>query len=63
MHFLGSPAVMVIWVDFPERAASRKLANDAGQGWGSTSRSGTRCEHGLAVSARREDAAEIAVAA
>ena len=62
VHFLGSPAVMVIWVDVPDRAASRKLAAMLDR-LGFRIEVGARCEHGLAVSARRRDAAQIAVAA
>jgi hypothetical protein len=62
VHFLGSSAVMVIWIDPQERAANRKLAAIL-ERLGFRIEIGTRCEHGLAVSARRRDAAQMAVAA
>jgi hypothetical protein len=62
VHFLGSSAVMVIWVDSQERAANRKLATMLAK-LGFRIEIGTRCEHGIAVSARRRDAARLAVAA
>jgi hypothetical protein len=62
VHFLGSSAVMVIWIESDERAASRKLAAML-EKLGFRIEIGTRCEHGLAVSARRRDAAQMAVAA
>ena len=62
VHFLGSPAVMAIWIDFQERAANRKLAAML-ERVGFRVEVGTRCEQGLAVSARRRDATQIAVAA
>jgi hypothetical protein len=62
VHYLGSPAVVVIWVDLQEHAANRKLATMLDR-LGFRVEVGTRCEHGLAVSARRQDAAQMAVAA
>jgi hypothetical protein len=62
VHFLGSSAVMVIWVDPQERAANRKLAAMLEE-LGFRIEIGTCCEHGLAVSARRRDGAQMAVAA
>jgi hypothetical protein len=62
VHFLGSSAVMVIWVDPQERAANRKLAAMLEE-LGFRIEIGTCCEHGLAVSARRRDGAQLAVAA
>ena len=62
VHFLGSSAVMAIWVDSQERAPNRKLAAML-EKLGFRIEIGTRCEHGLAVSARRRDAAQLAVAA
>jgi hypothetical protein len=62
VHFLGSSAVLVIWVDPRERVANRKLAAML-EDLGFRIEIGTRCEHGLAVSARRRDAAQMAVAA
>jgi hypothetical protein len=62
VHFLGSSAVMVIWIDPQERAPNRKLAAIL-ERLGFRIEIGTRCEHGLAVSARRRDTAQLAVAA
>jgi hypothetical protein len=62
VHFLGSSAGVAIWVDSQERAANRKLAAML-EKLGFRIEIGTRCEHGLAVSARRRDAAQLAVAA
>ena len=62
VHFLGSSAVMVIRVDSQERAANRKLAAML-EKLGFRIEIGTRCEHGLAVSARRRDAPQMSVAA
>ena len=62
VHYLGSPAVMVICVDLQERAANRKLAAMLDK-VGFRLEVGTRCEGGLAVSARRRDAVQMAVAA
>jgi hypothetical protein len=62
VHFLGSSAVMAIWVDSQAPAANRKLAAML-ERLGFRIEIGTRCEHGLAVSARRRDTAQIAVAA
>lgn len=62
VHYLGSPAVMVIWVDVQERAASRKLTAMLDR-VGFRVEVGTRCDDGLAVSARRRDAVQMAVAA
>jgi hypothetical protein len=62
VHYLGSTAVMVIRVDPQEHASNQKLATMLDR-LGFHVEVGTRCEHGLAVSARRRDAAQIAVAA
>ena len=62
VHFLGSLAVMVIRVDSHERAVNRKLAAML-ERLGFRVEIGTRCEQGLAVSARRRDATQLAVAA
>jgi hypothetical protein len=62
VHFLGSSAVMVIRVHSQERDANRKLARML-EKLGFRIEIGTRCEHGLAVSARRRDRAQLAVAA
>jgi hypothetical protein len=62
VHFLASSAVLVIWIDWPERMANRKLESML-ERLGFRVEVGTRCEHGLAISARRRDAAQMAVAA
>jgi hypothetical protein len=62
VHYLGSPALMVIWVDVQERAANRKLAAMLDR-VGFRVEVGSRREDGLAVSARRRDAVQMAVAA
>jgi hypothetical protein len=62
VHYLGSPAVMVIRVDVQEGAANRRLAAML-DNVGFRVEVGTRCDDGLAVSARRQDAVQMAVAA
>jgi hypothetical protein len=60
VHFLGSSAIVAIRVDPQERAANRKLAAML-EKLGFRIEIGTRCENGLAVSARRRDAAQMSV--
>lgn len=62
VQYLGSPALMVIWVDVQERAANRKLTAMLAR-VGFRVEVSSRCEDGLAVSARRRDAVQTAVAA
>jgi hypothetical protein len=62
VQFLASSAVMVIRLDSPERAANRKLESILDR-LGFRVEVGTLCEHGIAVSARRRDASQMAVAA
>jgi hypothetical protein len=62
VHFLASSAVLVIWIEQPEHAANRKLESML-ERLGFRVEVGTRCEHGLAISARRRDAAQMAAAA
>jgi hypothetical protein len=62
VQFLASSAVMVIRLDPPERTANRKLESIL-ERLGFRVEVGTLCEHGLAVSARRRDASQMAVAA
>jgi hypothetical protein len=62
VQFLASSAVMVIWLDSPDRTANRKLESILDR-LGFRVEVGTLCEHGLAVSARRRDASQMAVAA
>jgi hypothetical protein len=61
VHFLASAAVLVIWVDSPERRGNWKLGSML-ERLGFTIEAGTRCEHGLAVAARRRDAARMKLA-
>jgi hypothetical protein len=62
VHFLGSSAVVAIRVDSQEHAANGKLAAML-EKLGFRIEIGTRCENGLAVSARRRDAPQMSVAA
>jgi hypothetical protein len=62
VQFLASSAVMVIRLDPRERTANRKLESILDR-LGFRVEDGTLCEHGLAVSARRRDASQMAVAA
>jgi hypothetical protein len=62
VHFLASSAVLVIWIEQPEHAANRKLESML-ERLGFRVEVGTRCEHGLAISARRRDAGQMAAAA
>jgi hypothetical protein len=62
VQFLASSAVLVIWLDSPERTANRRLESILDR-LGFHVEVGTVCEHGLAVSARRRDAPQMAVAA
>ena len=62
VHFLAPSAVAVIRVGSREGGASRKLASML-ERLGFRVEAGTRCEHGLVVSARRRDAAPKALAA
>jgi hypothetical protein len=62
VQFLASSAVLVIWLDSPERTANRILQSML-EGLGFGVEVGARCEHGLAISACRRDAAHVAAAA
>jgi hypothetical protein len=62
VHFLASSAVLVIWIEQPEHAANRKLESML-ERLGFRVEVGTRREHGLAISARRRDAGQMAAAA
>ena len=62
VHFLASAAVLVIRVESHDRAGDRKLASVL-ERLGFQIEAGTRCEHGIAVSARRRDSAQLAIAA
>jgi hypothetical protein len=62
VHFLDPSGVLVIHIDSPERADSRRLESMLGR-LGFRIEVGTRGEHGLAVSARRQDASQQVMAA
>jgi len=62
VHFLAPAAVLVVWLDSSEPSRNRKLGSMLEQ-LGFMIESGTRCEQGLVVSARRRDAARMNVAA
>jgi hypothetical protein len=62
VQFLGSSAALVIWLNPPESAANRKVHSLLDR-LGFHVEAGTLCEDGLAISARRRDAPQMAVAA
>jgi hypothetical protein len=62
VHFLALDGVLVVCVDSAERLGRRKLGLMLQQ-LGFRVEAGTRCEQGLAVSARRPDASRQAIAA
>jgi hypothetical protein len=62
VHFLAPSAVLVIRIESDDRAGNRKLTA-AMERLGFQIEAGTRCKQGTAVSARRRDAAQMAVAA
>jgi hypothetical protein len=62
VQFLAASAVLVIWLDTPERTANQKLESMLDR-LGFHVEVGTLCERGLAISARRLDAPQMAVAA
>jgi hypothetical protein len=62
VHFLALSAVLVIRIESNDRAGSRRLAA-ALERLGFQIEAGTRCQQGTAISARRRDAAQMAVAA
>jgi hypothetical protein len=62
VHFLAPTSVLVIWIDSSESANQRKLGSIL-ERLGFRLEAGTRCEHGLAISARRLDANQQAIAA
>ena len=61
-HFLAPASTLVIWIDSCESADRRKLGSIL-EGLGFRVEAGTQCEHGLAISARRRDANQQAIAA
>jgi hypothetical protein len=62
VHFLAPASVLVIWIDTDECTDNRKLGSML-ERLGFRVEVGTRCERGLAISARRLDVNEQAVAA
>lgn len=62
VHFLACASVLVIWTGTREPLEQRKLRTALGR-LGFHIEAGTRCEDGLAISARRLDAAQQAIAA
>jgi len=62
VHFLASTGVLVIWIDACERRDHRKLGSIL-ERLGFRIEAGTRCEHSFAISARRQDASQHAIAA
>jgi hypothetical protein len=62
VHFLASTSVLVIWIDSSECTDHRKLGSILVR-LGFRVEAGTRCEHGLVISARRLDANQQSVAA
>jgi hypothetical protein len=62
VHFLDRSAVLVIRFDSQDRAGNRQLGSVL-ERLGFRIEVGTRCEHGLAISARRRDADRVAAAA
>ena len=62
VHFLATTGVLVIRVDSSERTGNRKLRS-ALERLGFQIEVGTRCEDGLAFSARRREVAQTDVAA
>jgi len=62
VHFLAPASVLVIWIDAEERSNQRKLRLIL-EKLGFRVEAGTRCESGLAISARRLDAKALAIAA
>ncbi len=62
VHFLAPTGVLVISIDSRERAGRRKLGSIL-ERLGFRVEAGTRCAHGLAVSARRLDASQQTIAA
>ena len=62
VHFLAPSSTLVIWIDGREQSAQRKLRSVLDK-LGFRVEVGTRCEPGLAISARRLEARPMAVAA
>jgi hypothetical protein len=62
VHFLASTSVLVVSIDSSKRAENQKLGSML-ERLGFRVEAGTRCEQGFVISARRRDAAQMAVAA
>ena len=62
VRFLAPTSVLVILLDSHERTGHRKLGSIL-ERLGFRVEAGTRCEHGLAIAARRLDASQQAIAA
>lgn len=62
VHFLASTSVLVVSIDSSNRIDNQKLGPMLEQ-LGFRIEAGTRCEQGFVISARRRDAAQMAVAA
>jgi hypothetical protein len=62
VHFLAPTSVLVVSVDSSKRTDNQKLAPML-ERLGFRIEAGTRCEQGFVISARRRDAAQMAVAA
>ena len=62
VHFLAPASALVIWIDSHGRPDHQKLGSIL-ERLGFRVEAGTRCEHGLAISARRMDAIQQAIAA
>jgi hypothetical protein len=60
VHFLASTSVLVIWIEWPEHSQG---LGSMFERLGFRIEAGTRCERGLAISARRLDANAQAIAA
>jgi hypothetical protein len=63
VQFLAASAVLVIWLDSPERTANQKTLASMLDRLGFHVEVRILCERGLAISARRLDAPQMAVAA
>jgi hypothetical protein len=61
VHFLACAAVLIIWVDSPERRGNWKLGSML-ERLGFTIEAATRCAHRCAVAARRRNAARMKLA-
>jgi hypothetical protein len=62
VHFLAPTGVLTIWVDSRQCPDRHELASMLDR-VGYRIEAGTRCEHGLAVSARRSNATQATIAA